>query len=59
MKFEISQVGGDAWEFAAIASNGKVIVTSGTYARKRDALRGLESFCQKIVEGSYDIVEAA
>jgi uncharacterized protein len=48
MKFVIKQTSNGQYRFNIVASNGQVVATSETYARKQSALDTVESIKSKV-----------
>ena len=54
MKFILKKTGNGQYRFNILASNGQVVATSETYARKQSALDTIESIKGKVGSASID-----
>jgi uncharacterized protein len=54
MKFELKKASNGQFRFNLVASNGQVLATSETYARKESALSTIESMKKNTADARVD-----
>ena len=54
MKFVIKKTGNGQYRFNMVATNGQVVATSETYARKQSAVETIESIKNKAADATVD-----
>jgi uncharacterized protein YegP (UPF0339 family) len=54
MKFVLKKTSNDQFRFNLVASNGQVVATSETYARKASALQTIESMKKNVSGATVD-----